>query len=245
MFQHFVVIRFSIGNPGAAFFSSRIETFKHITYPSLRSQTNQNFQVLLCVDDISDERQVVALEKLTLPDWPRYEVVKLENQRAGHDFQHEQPWPIVEKRLLFPYVITSRVDTDNAFAKHYIDTVQKNFLGITSTYRVEFSCGLCWVWGKIGYRKNYWLDGFSSLVAPSVSKNHIYDGSHTELKKKYPLGISESPEIPSWLIVGHSGCVSVETYKKYPQSRQWTGEVRPDLLEKHFNVDTDFLKGLK
>jgi len=243
-FKHFVIIRFSIGNLGVAFFADRIETFKHITYPSLRAQTNQNFKCLLCVDDVSDKEQVTKLESLV--DSKQYEIVFLENQRARHDFENGQPKRLIQERIgSEEYLITSRVDSDNAFANHYIEIVQNNFLDVNKSYRVEFSCGLCWVWGRVGFRKNYWLDGFSSLVSLTDNFDHIYDGSHTDLDKKFPLGISVCEDIPSWLIVGHSGCVSVETYKKYPNSRQWTGELRPDLLEKYFTVDIDFLRSLK
>lgn len=133
-FTHYLVTRFNVSIPNwnrdkvgattldAPWMKHRIALFKTFCVPSIAGQTNTDFKWLIYCDTHTSDLYVESIKSSTILI-PRAEL------RFVSDFDAMK---LDLKQLISsentPYVITSRVDNDDALGNTYIDTIQSNFI---------------------------------------------------------------------------------------------------------------------
>ncbi len=144
-FTHYLVTRFNVSIPnwnrdkvGATtldtpWMNHRITLFKTFCAPSIAGQTNTDFKWLIYCDTHTSALFVESIKSSTM-------LIPQAELRFVNDFEAMK---LDVKQLISsastPYVITSRVDNDDALGNTYIETIQSNF--ITEDRTVINLCG--------------------------------------------------------------------------------------------------------
>ncbi|MCI0558181.1 MAG: putative rhamnosyl transferase [Nitrososphaera sp.] len=120
--NHFVLIRFNAHNTDKNWLDHRLKYFRGFTAPSLKAQTEKNFKTILWVDPSTPSDVIRELEAIGI-------VFKNGNKPLGRTLQYVLSSDIsaLIKSLCSKdsMVITSRLDSDDAFAKDYIERTQR------------------------------------------------------------------------------------------------------------------------
>lgn len=221
-FDHFVLTRFNatVDYGGAlgldpVWLSNRFDLFNRFCYPSVRAQSNQNFKWIVFFDKRTPEAFKYRVREYAT--WPNFVPVYVDGLLtdavsrgivAGH----------VKKASR--YLITTRLDNDDAISRDLIKTVQIHFNGQEYQF-VNFAHGYCWYNGQV-----YALEDLSNPFISLIEKirtttgefDTVYCGSHT--------GLSAAGQVlqidtrPAWIQVIHRGNVSnVIRGKKQPLER--------------------------
>lgn len=205
---HCVITRFNV-RPSASdtgkaldvsWLESRFALFDRFCWPSMRHQTEQNFQWLVLFDAATPE--VIRQRIARYAEWPNFVPIYLQpgtphSARASVE-AYLQTLPDV--------LITTRLDNDDGLAVDYIEHVQRHASATERTV-VEFPSGYLWHRDRL-YRDRQPHNAFTSLVEPlkalgTSAFTTIYSGSHTEVEQ---LGrVVCVSERPSWLQVVHGG----------------------------------------
>src|SRR6478672_5104551 len=128
---HFVLTRFNVRmpiyqHPGDDWLPGRLELFKKYCLPSFRGQTVSGFTWLVFFDAES-------------PKWLR-ETIETTMSDIVHPvyvdglFTAEYAASVVGDLATTPFVMTTRVDNDDAVASDFVETIQREFAG----QRLEF-----------------------------------------------------------------------------------------------------------
>ncbi len=192
--KHLVIIRFNTGNKSSGWLDHRLKFFRAFTVPSLQSQTDQQFTTVLLADsstppsivqELSDVGVVYmtdAGQKLSVRDW------------EFRGFLREQ---VAGARC----VVTSRLDSDDGFARNYIEHTQK-----VITNKNEFiiyNSGVVWTEGRF-FLKTEEAPPFLSMVecGPRPTPLETVFGIKThDRAMKAPHQIYSDD--PMWLMVCH------------------------------------------
>ena len=125
-FDHFLITRFNIRTNTENYLGCsddwmqhRIKLFEKFCLPSVLSQTNQNFKWLILFDKETPDQFKSHISNLISK--PNFEVIYLELYSLNHVKE------IIEKRRKEDFIITSRLDNDDAIASNFIDSVQNEF----------------------------------------------------------------------------------------------------------------------
>lgn len=138
-FSHYIITRYNVPYDGwtrdasgsstksIEWLSHRYDLFIKYCFPSIVGQTNQHFKWLIYVDIHTDHLYVSKLRD-SLSKFPHFEL------RVTNDYQTCMK-DIKRTLSLSPteFVITSRVDNDDALGIHYVDRVQQQFNGQPDT----------------------------------------------------------------------------------------------------------------
>lgn len=202
----------------------RIALFNTFCVPSIAGQTEKDFKWLIYCDTATDKRYVQQIEESIAP------ILQAE-LRFVNDFEALK---VDLKQLISsgntPYVITSRVDNDDALGITYIQSIQANF--IPGDLTIINLCG-----GVL-----YDLPGKVQTILPDMRFNHF--GSLTEKRKSNDeyltvMGFSHHDPPPgvkvvdvktkfAWLKIIHERNVN---------SRTIGVPVFSSSLASHFNLD--------
>lgn len=207
IFQHFVLTCFNVdfggqlGKPNKSWLNHRFELFDNFCYPSVRGQSNQNFKWFVLFDINTPN---VFKEKIK-------KCYKCENIIPIYIRpckKHSDTDKIMQSEIIpqyltdeIEYLITTRVDNDDAICKDYIDMIQKRFNKQKFQF-LNFTNGYIW-----NYKTNeIYLDQqpsnpFISLIEMVGEIKTVWSGSHPDLYKVGP--IMEIETKPSWLQVSH------------------------------------------
>lgn len=133
-FTHYLVTRFNIRNEGLGpeYFrphsrsptweAERMPLFENFCAPSVSAQINQNFVWLIFCDPNTNadiiNRILSALKSIT-----KYQLIYVNDFQEMLSQLHQ-----ITSQSIAPYVITSRLDNDDAIGRSYISDVQNNFL---------------------------------------------------------------------------------------------------------------------
>jgi hypothetical protein len=130
--RHFVITRLGLGVYNGRWYDYALKAFEAITFPSVSRQTRQDFFWLLTVDSQMPPDARRRLENL-LEKHPNYHIVPVDLMQVrglrhgGTDWLFEscQDYVLQSRLLTDPtdYVITSRIDADDAWSLEVIATV--------------------------------------------------------------------------------------------------------------------------
>ena len=167
--KHFLIVPFNAGCKDAGWLERRLKLFWAFTAPSIRAQTNQNFILVMLVDP--DTPEDIKLElRLGLhavlyetESWwavDRGELVEDVNEEFSQFFSD-----LLEDRHGAEWVITSRVDSDDALANNYIEETQKLFR--EKEEFIIYPNGVMWLKdSKESFVKKTNSPPFGSLIEP-------------------------------------------------------------------------------
>jgi len=184
----------------------RFELFEKFCYPSIYGQSNQNFKWVVYFDSqtpqfFKDKISEYAAWKNFVPVYLDDALTEELNKRAILKSLSECP----------EYLITTRLDNDDALCKSYTDMVQKNFASQNLEFISFVNGHVLHVDGRL-YSFNYLNNPFVSLIekinSPNTSgfRTVLCGVPHTELSEVGSMKKVKSDV--SWLQVIHSSNVS-------------------------------------
>ena len=201
-FEHFIITRFNVPLPWASrgwddnWLKSRIRLFEDFCYRSVMGQSCQAFKWLVLFDQQSPEYLRDLVDKYS--EYENFVPVYMST------FSQEELCNIIREHLdkLPEYLITTRLDNDDAIHKDFISVVQQHFDAQELLF-LNFLKGYRWHEGKI-YSKDLSSNMFLSLVE-KIQKNENFKsvccGNHTRINE---VGtILDISGFPAWLMVIH------------------------------------------
>ena len=198
-FDHLVITRFNLrvsDTPaGEDWLRHRLYFFRSVCCPSIRSQTNQNFRWVVLFDSAREnwfEAEVQSLSKDGL-----FEPVWVE----GRLLPRVVP-AVAAQRSVAEWLITSRIDNDDAIAHDYIDVVQSQFQEQEFEF-INFQSGLQLTdTGELFYTLDP-SNPFISLIEKRTNElpQCVYLSSHAEVERHGRMRQIKSH--PMWLQMIH------------------------------------------
>ncbi|MCK9301675.1 MAG: putative rhamnosyl transferase [Bacteroidales bacterium] len=209
-FKHYVITRFNIELEGLSHYKNpdwvaeRYELFAKNLYLSLLNQTNFEFELLFAMHPLSKPAEVDKIAKLFIKI-PNFNIVFMKNQSYFNKYLIQEE----------PYIITTRIDTDDIVHKDFINEIQKNFIAKNKTV-LNFSDMLIYNWNtNRQVIKRAESNQFTSLIEDvSGDIETIYGTNHTKLQKKYKNYVSVKTEIPMICLQLHDTNISYELRNK-------------------------------
>ncbi len=203
-FTHFVLTRFNVRNfyhksePTDEWLRERLRLFRIFCLPSLASQTCRSFTWLVFFDSQT-------------PIWMRREIDELadgifEPVFVEGAFDNDFLASYMADRVTSRYLITTRVDNDDAVASDFVETIQSSF----ECQRLEFVNlvnGAQYARRRV-YLRPYTKNPFMSLVerVDETLPRTIYVDHHYRIETQGPIRNVRTAH-PMWLQVIHEGNV--------------------------------------
>ena len=211
-FQHFVLTKFNVRvnykklnkstvglNPD--WLEHRFELFERFCFPSLRKQSNQNFQWLVFFDIKTPAKFKEKVRKYTA--WQNFVPVYVDRDKYPPGGLAK---PVIRKYLRqdVEYLITTRIDNDDGVALDFINLIQENFSQQNLQF-INFNYGYVWHRQKIYLLKEK-SNHFTSLIEKIERKAEaefktIYCARHSKLELQG--NIKRLDIAPTWLEVIH------------------------------------------
>lgn len=170
------------------------------------------------------------------PEWFREEIESTLQPYGFHAIWLDKPFsPAVvsdavatRARSGAPYLITTRLDNDDALAREFVATVHTYFAGQESQF-VNFTYGLQLHGSRVYHRADP-ANAFASLIErrSMLRPRTVFVDQHPRLGQHGPLAQVRSP--PMWLQVVHGSNVANEVRGV---------RARPSILEIRFDVRAD------
>ncbi|WP_082506916.1 glycosyltransferase [Arthrobacter sp. Leaf337] len=196
-FDHFLLTRFNTrldARASEAWLRHRIGYFESLCRYSVINQTNKNFRWLIYFDADRDEWFQDEVDRLAAgvfePVW------------VDGPLSPEKAAAAVQERVSADWVITTRVDNDDALARDFIDAVQAQF-GKEDHQFINFQSGLQMSdEGEVYYRSDP-SGPFISLIERRTAKplRGVYVGRHDKIAEFGP--IRQVVTHPMWLQMVH------------------------------------------
>lgn len=211
-FQHVILTRFNVRvnyspsrlgiNP--EWLTHRFGLFEQFCYPSVLKQTNQDFKWLVFFD--SETPQFFKDKIETYAKWKNFIPVYFDHLLTGKDIR-QFLLNILQQETR--YLITTRLDNDDAISKHLIEKVQAEFQGQAFEF-INFTNGYVLSDGKL-YLLKYKANPFASLIEKITE--FTPDGFKAVLSITHDrLGSSDKVRQintqPTWLQVVHGRNIS-------------------------------------
>jgi len=206
-FEHFVLTRFNVRTsreqPGigcnSRWLSRRFELFEQFCYPSMRAQTVQEFRWLVFFDCSTPTDFVTRIEEIAA-SWKNFipvftDDMSVDTVRASIARQNAGGTP---------YLITTRLDNDDAVRVDFLEQVQEQFSGQDRVV-VNFMNGLVWKNGRI-YSHRDPSNAFASMIEANRGPLTVWCRQHPRLSEIAP--ILQIHGDPAWLQVIHGTNVS-------------------------------------
>jgi hypothetical protein len=196
-FDHFLLTRFNtrLGERASEeWLRHRIVYFEKVCRHSVINQTNKNFRWLIYFDAERDEWFQKEVDRLSVgvfePIW------------VDGPLTAEKAAAAVQKRSAAPWVITTRVDNDDALARDFIEAVQAQFSREDHQF-INFQAGLQMSDDGAVYRRSDPSSPFISLIERRTEKplNGVYMGRHDKIAAFGPIRQIVAP--PMWLQMVH------------------------------------------
>ena len=205
---NFVITRFNLraaDDPGIrqlnpVWLERRFELFDQFCFPTVRSQTFQDFEWLVLFDSATPAMYRDRIDEYA--NWKNFVPIYYPpgTEQVGRK--------AVRTRIkVFPdLLVTTRLDNDDGICRNFIESVQAH-VRVSEPTVIEFPVGYVWHKNRI-YRDRQLHNPFTSLVEPLYGRSDIdfrtiYSGSHTDASKLG--GVVIVAERPSWLQVIHEG----------------------------------------
>jgi len=228
-FDHFLLTRFSAvltpGAPpaGADWLRYRLGFFYDATLPSVVSQTGALSEWLVlfddrCPDDFRADVEDLAREGRFTPVW------------SHEPFRRDTFAGLVATLSRAPYLITTRLDSDDAIARDHLAAVQARFARQDRLF-VNFVRGLQVDRGGAVYRSDQVSNPFLSLIerrtdGPPLT---VYAPRHARARGHGPVLNVHAP--PMWLQVVHDG--NLLNMVTGPQ-------IAPAVVRERFDIDLGY-----
>lgn len=197
-FDHFILTRFNtrLGERASEqWLRHRIGYFEDICRQSVLAQTNKNFQWLIFFDSERDNWFQEEIDRLS--EGGAFEPIWVDGELTP-----EKAVAAVIERAAAPWLITTRVDNDDALAANFVDSVQKQFLHQEFEF-INFQAGLQMSQEGEVYHRSDPYSPFISLIERRTSSpfKGIYIGRHDRISDFGP--VRQVSTHPMWLQMVH------------------------------------------
>ena len=130
-FQHIIITRFNLVYPGwkkdkhgnqlnsLEWLNHRFPLFERFCYPSVKGQSNQNFVWYVCFDETTPEHFRARIDNYR-QRFPNFTPLFTTSERWVHDIRLQISDSV-------DYLISTRLDNDDAFHRDAIKVIQTNF----------------------------------------------------------------------------------------------------------------------
>lgn len=202
--SHFVLTRFNVrsfyhaSEPTDEWLRERLRLFRRYCLPALTGQSSSQFLWLVFLDDLS-------------PHWFRQEIEKdargrFETVYVTGDFTSATVSDAVAARTDTPYILTTRVDNDDAVSRDFVQTIQKCFQRQDFEF-INLVNGAQYAGGK-AYLRPYTKNPFLSLVESvgAATPETVFVEHHYRVDERGPVRNVRTAH-PMWLQVIHGGNV--------------------------------------
>ncbi|MDO9454970.1 glycosyltransferase [Nocardioides sp.] len=231
LFEHFVITRYSAvftneqAPPQPAWLEYRLGFFVEACRASMSRQ-----------DPAVPFRWLVFFDDRCAPEF-REEIEDLAAGVFEPIWTHDVFWSGVAKRAVgeratAPYVITTRLDSDDAVAKNYLAAIQDEFDSQDFLY-VNFARGLQVVRGGAVYQLDYASNPFVSLIEKRSEGDVPFTifgfGQHNHVRRMGPL--REVVADPMWIQVIHGSNIGNEVRGR---------RISPHRYDHLFDVDLGY-----
>lgn len=209
MFKHYLITRFNLRNPKwnvtknneqlltKEWMDERIELFSNFCLPSVVAQKNQNFKWLLYFDNSTDFEHQKRMEEICKP-YPFIEIFYIDGMPSLIGSIKEY----LHKNCKSEYLITSRIDNDDAISCNFIEQVQEQF-NKQDYFAIDFTSGYTlntepFMVGK----KEHIFNPFISLIEVNKYPKTVWENDHNQWKKETSL--LHIPNNRVWMSVIHT-----------------------------------------
>lgn len=204
---HFIVTRFNVRDKisdskalESSWLDRRFELFEKFCFPTVRSQSEQNFKWLVLFDSDTPE---LAKERIkTYCEWGNFVSLFVP---AGSEGAARKA--VVENLAVIPDIlVTTRLDNDDGICRTFVESIQER-ARVPRTSVLDFPSGYVWHRNRV-YQYHFPFNPFATLAELSRGEGSanfktVYTGSHSDLGR---LGeVIEVSRKPSWLQVIHGG----------------------------------------
>lgn len=208
--QHFIITRFNLRSldPESGicldptWLSQRFDLFERFCYPTVQTQSEQDFTWLVLFDESTPQPFRARIEQLA--DWPGFQAVFLPpgSRDVGRQVVGERLGTSVTPDIL----ITTRLDNDDGLHRDFVAQVQQ-YSDVNVPTVLEFPNGYVW-WRDRIYRDRQPSNPFTSLVEPldrmaGRPYSTVYRGSHSDISRLGTVVVVS--QRPFWVQVVHGG----------------------------------------
>jgi hypothetical protein len=217
-FDHLLLTRFNVRfrdrfketrgiNPDTEWLNKRFKLFEDFCYPSVYGQSNQNFKWLVFFDQDTPEFFKEKIKKYS--EWENFIPVYTDCVFQEGEFPKKLIELIMSQTKKSEYLITIRIDNDDAICKSYIQKIQDNF-------NKQENEGINFLYGYQLYQGKLYLDfsmgnHFISLIEKYDVDNEdslktVFCRHHSNLYEVCNVKIIKDK--PTWLEVIHGNNIS-------------------------------------
>ncbi|MEP6950691.1 MAG: GlcNAc-transferase family protein [Ginsengibacter sp.] len=125
--KHLILTRLALGTPKEDWLRHRIKLFEEFCAPSIANQTCQDFTWILAVRDNTPEWFIQRARKIS----PSARFIFIESKSLKIKWPDNLPRELIE-----PVLLTTRIDSDDAFHKDFVKEVQ------SAAKQQKYSCAL-------------------------------------------------------------------------------------------------------
>lgn len=182
-FDHFLLTRFNVrvfegaGRPTESWLTERFNLFRTFCFGSVSQQSNSNFRWLVFMDEDTPQWLREAISSLAVDMNGRLIPVYLLTPFSAQKVAEE-----VRQRASSSYVITTRIDNDDAISFDFIEQIQARFLSQEFEF-LNFIDG-CQLANGRTYKRPYPANPFITLFeynTPDMPLKTVYLDEHPRL----------------------------------------------------------------
>jgi hypothetical protein len=206
-FDHLVLTRFNVrlkgmssSVPAEVWLRGRIDLFDRYCVPSFAAQSRRGFRWIVLIDAQS-------------PAWLEPEIrsvaashgVTVEVRSIDGELSESLLGTAVADLLSAPYVITTRVDSDDVVATDFVERIQDSFVE-ADRLLIDLVEGAQFHAGRL-YLRRYRLNPFLSLIekVPATGRvSTVLRDAHPQMSRHAPVR-SVRGGLPAWVQVVHGG----------------------------------------
>lgn len=208
MFKHLLITRFNLRNPKWDFtknnesllndewMQSRMQLFKSFCFPSVCTQSTDNFEWLIYFDSTTSDSFKKEITDL-IQETNNIKVFFIDGMNAFYPSIKEYI-----QNITSPFLITSRIDNDDCIHKNFIETIQQNFnqqdfqaIDIIKGYSLQIEPEI--ILGK----KEHIFNPFISLIEKNDNPKTVWLSDHNMWKKE--TRITQITDKRLWLSIIH------------------------------------------
>lgn len=216
--KHWIITRFNYGlykkrTPQAAdeWMRKRIPLFERYTVESMFNQTVKNFEWLILIDNATNRKHVLVIEKIVRGLPARIELVdgeKFIGKRYGEHTSVGGELSATIRKIICgesKVSIQTRLDNDDAYAPRTVEILQRRIETLKPRVAIEFKHGYIYDrCADVAYEAEHpngspWV----SILVNNDTGETVYDGVHQKYRESLQI-----TNYRSWMMVIHGGNVS-------------------------------------
>lgn len=246
--SHFILTRFNVkvtkkNRPhhihlDKEWLAKRFDIFERFCYPSVKGQSQRNFRWLVCFDIDTPDIFKQKIQKYA--EWDQFIPIFVTSV-----FNDNEPAPEEVRKALVSnmekpteYILTTRLDTDDAIAKDFVQRLQHNFQ-LQDLLSFNFSYGYVIYQGKVYLRRYAEGNPFISLVEKTDNLKGAFRLTHHKLHTLNKMNCIKGK--PAWLQMLNENNIVQTRPHQLEYIMNTSIRVPPENLINNFTIDFDNL----